>query len=76
MRMVQVALVGFAVGGAFLSLLHFDLPYYLMALVVILEASMKEQSKAVAGDSTATKTWFAGRNPAQDMARRSPAARE
>ncbi len=33
--MVQVALVGYAVGGAFLSLAYFDLPYYMMVLVVI-----------------------------------------
>lgn len=32
--MVQVSLVGFAVGGAFLSLTYFDLPYNLMALTV------------------------------------------
>jgi hypothetical protein len=32
--MVQVSLVGFAVGGAFLSLAYFDLPYNLMALTV------------------------------------------
>lgn len=32
--MVQVALVGFAVGGAFLSLTYYDLPYNLMALTV------------------------------------------
>lgn len=32
--MIQVSLVGFAVGGAFLSLAYFDLPYDLMALTV------------------------------------------
>lgn len=32
--MIQVALVGFAVGGAFLSLTYYDLPYNLMALTV------------------------------------------
>ncbi len=43
MRMTQVSLVGFLVGGAFLSLLHFDFPYYLMALVVLVEATVREQ---------------------------------
>lgn len=32
--MVQVSLVGYAVGGAFLSLSYFDLPYNMMILVV------------------------------------------
>jgi probable O-glycosylation ligase (exosortase A-associated) len=31
--MSQVSLVGFAVGGAFLSLTYYDLPFYLLALV-------------------------------------------
>lgn len=35
MRMVQASLIGFAVGGAFLSLLYFDVPYYLMVIVVV-----------------------------------------
>ena len=33
--MVQVGLVGYAVGGAFLSLAYFDLPYNMMVLVVL-----------------------------------------
>lgn len=33
--MVQVGLVGFAVGGAFLSLPYFDLPYNMMIMVVL-----------------------------------------
>ena len=33
--MCQVSLVGYAVGGAFLSLAYFDLPYNIMALVVL-----------------------------------------
>lgn len=33
--MVQVGLVGFAVGGAFLSLSYFDLPYNMMVMVVL-----------------------------------------
>ena len=33
--MVQVSLLGYAVGGAFLSLAYFDLPYNLMMLIVL-----------------------------------------
>ena len=33
--MVQVSLIGYAVGGAFLSLAYFDLPYNVMILVVL-----------------------------------------
>lgn len=33
--MVQVSLVGYAVGGAFLSLSYFDLPYNIMVMVVL-----------------------------------------
>jgi probable O-glycosylation ligase (exosortase A-associated) len=34
--MIQVSLLGFMVGGAFLSLAYFDVPYYLMAVMVAL----------------------------------------
>jgi probable O-glycosylation ligase (exosortase A-associated) len=33
--MLQVSLLGYAVGGAFLSLAYFDLPYHLVVMVVI-----------------------------------------
>ena len=40
--MIQVSLVGFGVGGAFLSLAYFDVPYYLMAMIVILGRIVEE----------------------------------
>ncbi|MEO8407664.1 MAG: putative O-glycosylation ligase, exosortase A system-associated [Oxalobacteraceae bacterium] len=47
--MLQVSLIGYAVGGAFLSLLYFDVPYYLMAAMVvtriIVEKELKETAK-------------------------------
>lgn len=33
-RMLQVSLIGFMVGGAFLSLAYFDVPYYIMVIMV------------------------------------------
>jgi hypothetical protein len=36
--MCQVSLLGYAVGGAFLSLSYFDLPYDVMVLVVLTRA--------------------------------------
>lgn len=46
MRMVQASLVGFAVGGAFLSLMNFDVPYYIVGLVVLTDASVRERASA------------------------------
>lgn len=43
MRMAQVSLVGYAVGGAFLSMVHFDFVYYIVALVLLVDATMVEQ---------------------------------
>jgi len=42
MHMVQVSLLVFAAGGAFLGLLHYDLPYYLAAIVVLVEVAVTE----------------------------------
>jgi len=50
--MIQVSLLGFAVGGAFLSLLYFDVPYYLMAAIVatrvIVARELKQPAPAAA----------------------------
>lgn len=42
--MVQVSLVGYFVGGAFLSLAYFDLPYYILMLVVIARVWVEKRS--------------------------------
>jgi probable O-glycosylation ligase (exosortase A-associated) len=42
--MVQVAFVGYAVGGAFLNLAYFDLPYNLMVAVVLTHVWMKTRA--------------------------------
>lgn len=47
-RMLQVSMVGYAVGGAFLSVLYFDVFYYVVALMVLLR-------EIVSGDSNATQ---------------------
>jgi probable O-glycosylation ligase (exosortase A-associated) len=46
--MIQVSIIGFATGGAFLSLLYFDVPYYLMAAMmatrIIVEKELKKKA--------------------------------
>lgn len=42
--MCQVALVGYAAGGAFLSLAYFDLPYNIMVIVVVLDRWVAAQA--------------------------------
>ena len=49
MMMIQVSIVGYAVGGAFLSLAYFDLPYYLIAVVVLVDATIRQRDRATAG---------------------------
>lgn len=47
--MIQASLIGFAVGGAFLSLLYWDVPYYLMAAVIAMRAQVAVQLGAEPG---------------------------
>lgn len=42
MPMVQVSLVGYAVGGAFLSMMNFDGAYYIIAFVVLVDATVRD----------------------------------
>ncbi len=53
--MCQVSLVGYAVGGAFLSLAYFDLPYNIMVLVVLARVWMT--SKAWEREPVEAYTW-------------------
>jgi putative inorganic carbon (HCO3(-)) transporter len=41
--MIQTSLVGFAVGGAFLSLAYFDMPYYLVGMLVATRALVEQR---------------------------------
>ena len=55
--MMQVSMIGYAVGGAFLSLAYFDLPYNVLVIIVAGERWLKEVSKqnaelGVAGPKT------------------------
>lgn len=53
--MIQVSLAGFAVGGAFLGLAYFDVPYFLMAVVVRLlwieETEARARTTVKAGEA-------------------------
>lgn len=48
--MVQVSMLGFGIGGAFLSLVYYDVPYYLVGLIVctsyIIEQTLKAEQQA------------------------------
>jgi probable O-glycosylation ligase (exosortase A-associated) len=43
MRMTQVSLIGFGIGGAFLSLMLLDLTYYIPGVVVLTHATVHER---------------------------------
>jgi probable O-glycosylation ligase (exosortase A-associated) len=41
--MLQVSFAGFGVGGAFLGLAYFDLPYHIMAMMIIVHAIVRRE---------------------------------
>ncbi|MXS85790.1 putative O-glycosylation ligase, exosortase A system-associated [Nitrosomonas sp. HPC101] len=43
--MLQVSLVGYATGGAFLGLAYFDLPYHILIMIVIILRLIEQQSQ-------------------------------
>lgn len=59
-RMVQASIAGFAVGGAFVNLVNFDLPYYVVAVAVLTDVAVREH-RAGATQQAATPTTTAAR---------------
>lgn len=59
MRMCQVSLAGFAVGGAFLSLMVFDLSFYVFAIVALTKATVEQSSPQLknASAGAASPAW-------------------
>lgn len=55
MDMVKVSMVGYGVGGAFLSLAYFDVPYYVAVVVVATRALVLESQKARVQDPRADR---------------------
>ena len=47
-RMIQVGLAGFAVGGAFLNLAYYDVPYFLLVAIVLTRALLEQEIKGAA----------------------------
>jgi probable O-glycosylation ligase (exosortase A-associated) len=65
--MCQVSLVGYAVGGAFLSLAYFDLPYNIMVLVVLGKAWYDREARAVDFASTTSLVTRSGAAPIERL---------
>ena len=63
MQMVKVSLIGYAVGGAFLSLAYFDLPYYVIGFIVLVEATVRESARARRGPIGAVDSTDASPDP-------------
>jgi probable O-glycosylation ligase (exosortase A-associated) len=68
-RMIQVSLVGFFVGGAFLSLAYYDVPYNLLVAVVLTRllvekelTRLEQEQSGLALTSPATSAHLMGEN--------------
>ena len=55
-RMLQVSLIAYAVGGAFLSLSYFDLPWHMVGILVLMRVMLEEQGIAVKSPAYPRKT--------------------
>jgi probable O-glycosylation ligase (exosortase A-associated) len=66
--MVQVSLIGFAAGGAFLGLAYFDLPYNLIALLVALQQVVTRALEQRASESSAEPATGSGNRFQRDDA--------
>ena len=66
MDMCKVSMVGYAVGGAFLSLAYFDVPYYVMVIVVACQQLALETSRRTAVRKPSRRDFF-GVMPAEAL---------
>jgi probable O-glycosylation ligase (exosortase A-associated) len=66
-RMMQVSAAGFLVGGAFLSLVNFDVPYYLMGVMMVAVALMKSESRSTASPEPSLQTLPQARGLSDDL---------
>jgi putative inorganic carbon (HCO3(-)) transporter len=66
MDMVKVSMIGYAVGGAFLSLAYFDVPYYMIVIVVATRELVKKTAleKGVPNQRTRGSDGFVRVKPA------------
>ena len=64
-RMLQVALVGYFTGGAFLSLAYFDLPYDLMVAAVVAMLLVKQHVAAQTQPVPQPRLWPMPPEPAR-----------
>lgn len=53
-RMLQVSFIAYFIGGAFLSLSYFDLPWHLVSFVVVLNRIVSESPAPITADDTST----------------------
>jgi hypothetical protein len=51
-RMIQVSMLGFFVGGAFLSLAYWDVPFYILVLVVTLDRLARKSDAPIPETTT------------------------
>lgn len=69
-RMIQVSLIAYCSGGAFLSLSYFDLPWHLVMIVILLKDLSNERRKVAATqpESIGAPTFGNGSMPVQPRA--------
>jgi probable O-glycosylation ligase (exosortase A-associated) len=65
--MIQVSLIGWASGGAFLSLLYFDVPYYLMVAMVAIRSIVEKTLEERAALDISIKSTGSSQHPGKSI---------
>ena len=61
--MIQVSLIGYATGGAFLGLAYFDLPYHLLVIVVLVKRILQKEISGSSDEKVSFAQQFNRNNP-------------